>query len=481
MLLAFVPQLKYCGCCAHARSQQLCILEGVGDLVTSPFTLIRYDLLVNTMNRHVGTVGAMAIGLASMIGAGVFFVWSPAAAAAGSGLLIAVVIAAVVATLNALSSAQLSMAHPVSGGAYAYGRALLGPWWGFSAGWLFLLGKTASAAAIALIAGSYLWPEHARWIALAAIACLATVNALGIRSTARVSVTIVAIVLAGLVTLLVVSALWLAQGGQAVSLPAPLSLDGATGEGWLGIVQAAGLLFFCFAGYARMATLGEEVRKPRRTLPRAILGALAVVLALYAMIGAICLAVLGPERLSVSSSPLAELASVVTSPSGASAATLTPWVMVVSGLAALACVGSLLGILAGLSRTSLAMARDGELPGFLSSIAARTGSPVVAELVMAMLAMVAVVVLDPAWLVGFSASCVLVYYAIAHCAALRQPRSERWLNRAIPVVGALACVALAFTLPWQGIVIAAVALLIGFLARGLRMLRHAHIHNAPPG
>lgn len=418
----------------------------------------------------------MAIGLASMVGAGVFFVWAPAAAVAGSGLLIGLLIAAVVATLNALSSAQLAMAHPVSGGAYAYGRALLGPWWGFSAGWLFLAGKTASAGAIALIAGGYLWPGNERLVAVAVILVLGTVNALGVRSTARVSATVVAVVLAGLSALLLLVALWLSGGGEAVD--APIGEFGGD-AGWLGILQSAGLLFFCFAGYARMATLGEEARNPRHTLPRAILAALGVALVLYAAVGTACVLVLGPERLAGSASPLAELAAVVTGATGTGAtgtgATGTGgtggWVLVVSLVAALACLGSLLGILAGLSRTGLAMARDCELPGALSRVSARTSSPVVAEAGVAALAIAAVLLLDPAWLVGFSATCVLVYYAIAHLAALRQPRTERWLSRAVPIAGALGCALLAFTLPWQGVLIAALVLGIGLAARGIRLAR----------
>lgn len=424
----------------------------------------------------------MAIGLASMVGAGVFFVWAPAAAVAGSGLLIGLLIAAAVATLNALSSAQLAMAHPVSGGAYAYGRALLGPWWGFSAGWLFLAGKTASAGAIALIAGSYLWPGNERLVAVAVILVLGTVNALGVRSTARVSATVVAVVLSGLSALLLLVALWLSGGGEAVG--APIGEFGGADAGWLGILQSAGLLFFCFAGYARMATLGEEARNPRHTLPRAILTALGVALVLYAAVGTACVLVLGPDRLARSASPLAELAAVVTgaTSTGATSTAATGtgatgaggiggWVLVVSLVAALACLGSLLGILAGLSRTGLAMARDSELPGALSHVSARTSSPVVAEAGVAALAIAAVLLLDPAWLVGFSATCVLVYYAIAHLAALRQPRAERWLSRAVPVTGALGCALLAGTLPWQGVLIAALVLGIGLAARGIRLAR----------
>nr|WP_235483353.1 APC family permease [Leifsonia sp. Leaf325] len=421
---------------------------------------------MSTLERRIGTGQAVGIGLASMIGAGVFFVWAPAAAAAGGALLIGLVIAGVVASLNALSTAQLAMAHPVSGGAYAFGRAAIGPWTGFAAGWLFVWGKTASAAAIALIAGSYLWPEQAKGVAVGVLVVLAAVNATGIRSTARVSLAIVTVVGAGLVAVLAATALSGAFGAPIVDL-------GATDAGWYGVLQSAGLLFFCFAGYARMATLGEEVRDPQRTLPRAIITALAVALVLYAVVGAFCLSVLGVDGLAASTSPLADLAS--TALGGVA------WPIVASVVAAIASLGSLIGILAGLSRTSLAMAREGDLPGGLSRISTRTHAPVVAEASVALIAIAAVVLLDPRELVGFSACAVLGYYAIAHASALRQPRSERWLPRAVQWTGLAGCVLLTLTLPWQAIVGTVVVLAIGLITRSLRPGRRARSQRASGG
>ena len=196
--------------------------------------------------------------------------------------------AGAVAALNALSTTRLAMAHPVSGGAYAYGRAELGPVPGFVAGVLFLLGKTASVAAIASIAGAYLWPEFARPVAVAAVIALAIVNATGIRSTAVVSTVIASLVVAVLVTVLIVTAV---QGAGAPPR-SPVALTG----GVLGVLQAAALIFFTFAGYARIATLGEEVRDPTRTLPRAVIAALAIVLLLSAATAAVLLLRLGVSR-----------------------------------------------------------------------------------------------------------------------------------------------------------------------------------------
>ncbi|MDQ4137984.1 MAG: amino acid permease, partial [Actinomycetota bacterium] len=237
------------------------------------------------LERRIGLGSAIWIGLASMIGAGVFFVWSPAAAAAGQLMLVSLAIAAVVACLNALSTAQLAMRHPVAGGAYSFGRETIGPWTGFGAGWLFLWGKTASVGAIALIAGSYLWPESARLVAVVLIAFFAVVNMTGIRSTAAVSAVLVSIVLLGLAAFVVGIRI---SGGTGGSVSTVQHIDA------YGVLQGAALIFFAFAGYARMATLGEEVRNPRRTLPLAIFLALGIALFVFANVAVLCLTLLGP-------------------------------------------------------------------------------------------------------------------------------------------------------------------------------------------
>jgi APA family basic amino acid/polyamine antiporter len=411
---------------------------------------------MTTLERHLGVRGAVVVGLAAMIGAGVFYVWAPAAAAAGPALLIGLVIAGVVASLNALSSAQLAMAYPVSGGAYAFGRAALGPWWGFAAGWLFLAGKTASAGAIALVAGSNLWPDAARPVAVAAVVVLGALNLAGIRATARASGIVVSVVIGGLLVVIAVAAFRGPVGGHA-----DLSGGGSLSDpGWYGVLQSAGLLFFCFAGYARMATLAEEVRDPQRTLPRAIGAALAITLALYAAIGVLCVTILGPDALAASVSPLADLL-------GGS----EPWTGLARAVAGVACLGSLLGILAGLSRTGFAMARNGDLPGALSRISARTSSPIAAEVTMGLASVTGILLLDPSQLVGFSACSVLAYYGIAHLAALRQPLQGRWLPRTVQYAGLGGCLLLAVTLPWHGVLAAAGWLVVGLLLRGVHTTR----------
>ena len=393
------------------------------------------------LKRTLGPVGAAGIGVASMVGAGAFYVWAPAAALAGSLLWVSLILAGAIALLNALVMAQLALHNPVSGGAYRYGRTYIGPRVGFLAGWFFVVGKTASAAAISAIAARYLWPENPTLVAVALLAIFAAANITGLHTTAAISLLSAIVVVGFLVTLLV--------GASNVG---EFSSEFGGESGW-GVFQAAGLMFFAFAGYARMATLGDEVKNPKKVLPRVIVITLLGVLALYTAIALVTLGLLGPDRLAQSQAPLVDIAPEA----------LGPWVV---GVAVLASLGSLAAILAGLSRTSMAMAQQGDLPQKLGVVWQRTSSPAIAEVVMALGAIVAVVFVDPVWLVGASSSAVLSYYAIAHASAIKQPESQRILPVVTPWVGLVGCLALVATLPWPSVVTGGVIFLLGLALGG---------------
>ncbi|MFF2494515.1 APC family permease [Agromyces sp. NPDC058064] len=395
--------------------------------------------------RRLGTRDAVVIGLAAMIGAGVFTVFAPAAAAAGSGLLLGLAIAAFVAFANASSTAQLAARYPESGGAYRYGRERLGAWPGFLAGWGFVIGKTASCAAMAMTFAAYLVPtEWQRPLAAAAVVVLAGVNLRGITRTARVAAIIVGFVV--LVLLLVVSA------GAGEVLQRGIPLEGLLDSGWPGILQSAGLIFFAFAGYARIATLGEEVRDPARTIPRAISIAFLVALLLYALVALVLLATLGAPALAASTAPLVDLVEAAGWPAAA------PLVRVAAAAAAL---GALLALIAGIGRTALAMARDGELPHRLAAVHPRTRVPHVAEIVVAVVIVALVLTVELREAIGFSSFGVLGYYLVANLAALTQPAVERRVPRALSAVGAVGCLVLVVTLPPTSIVAGVAVFIVG--------------------
>jgi APA family basic amino acid/polyamine antiporter len=389
--------------------------------------------------RRLGVTDAVVIGLGSMLGAGVFVAFAPAAKAAGGlGALIALALAALVACCNALSSARLAALYPESGGTYVYGRERLGPYWGFLAGWAFVAGKTASCAAMALAIGAYAAPDHARLVAVAAVVVLTAVNAAGITKTARLTRILVAITL-GVLALVVVTGL----GADELSL----ELGTPT---VFGVLQAAGLLFFAFAGYARIATLGEEVRDPERTIPRAIPLALGAVLAIYAVVGVTALAVLGTD-LARATAPLADVVTAAGMPA------LTG---LVRAGATVAVVGVLLSLIAGVGRTTLAMARRGDLPPALSTVDSRHHVPLRAELAVAVAVIVLVSLGDLRTAIGFSSCTVLVYYAVTNASAFTLGR-----GRALAVTGLVGCLVLAASVPWQSLAAGVAVLAVGFGAR----------------
>ncbi|MEU8758063.1 amino acid permease [Streptomyces sp. NPDC048659] len=391
--------------------------------------------MTQELRRTLGVFDAVVIGLGSMLGAGIFAALGPAARAAGTGLLPALAAAALVAYCNALSSARLAARHPESGGAYVYGRERLGPFWGYLAGWAFIAGKTASCAAMALTAGAYLWPERAHAVAVAAVVALTAVNYRGVRTSALLTRVIVAAVLAVLAAVVTVS-----FGAGRAEL---LGLDQDVRSG--GVLQAAGLLFFAFAGYARIATLGEEVRDPARTIPRAVPVALGIALAVYAAVAVGALAVLGSPGLADSAAPLADVARAAGAPA------LVPFVAVGAALAAL---GALLSLILGVSRTTLAMARDGYLPAPLAAVHPRFGVPHHAELAVGAVVAAVAATGDVRAAIGFSSFAVLAYYGVANAAAWTLGPRERPLA----ALGLLGCGVLAFALP-MGAVLAGVGLL----------------------
>ncbi len=403
---------------------------------------------VPQLERRLGLVDAVWIGLGSMIGAGVFAVWAPAAQVAGSALLVGLLLAAGVAWCNARSSAVLAARYPRAGGTYLYGREVLGPWAGFLAGWSFVIGKTASSAAMALTAAAYLAPGHERLVAAAAVVVLTAVNCAGVTRTAALTRVIVAVVVTGLVLLVVVGAVEVGQDGARPWTAAP--------DGWYGVLQSAGLLFFAFAGYARIATLGEEVRDPERVIPQAIRGAFAGAVTLYAAIGVVALLVLGAPGLADSSSPLADVARA------AGADALVPVVRI---LAALAALGALLALGAGIGRTALAMARERDLPPVLAAVHPRFGTPARAELTVGAVVLALVLLTDLRGAIGFSSFGVLLYYLVANLAAHRVEGAFRARLRA--TLGAAGCVLLVVTLPAAAVGVGVVVLLVGIVGRAV--------------
>lgn len=376
-----------------------------------------------------------------MIGAGIFTAPGLAAAAAGSGVLIALAVAAVIAYCNAMSSARLAAQYPSSGGTYVYGRERLGPFWGYLAGWAFVTGKTASCVAMAMTVGIYLLPKHSHMVAVATVVTLTAVNYVGVRVSAWLARVIV-----GLVLLVLAAVVAVGLGGSH-----PPVTDLAREQvSVVGVLQGAGLLFFAFAGYARITTLGEEVRDPARTIVRAVPIALTVTLVVYASVISVALLVLGPEGLAATTAPLSAVVNA------AGAAWLEPVVRVGAGIAA---AGSLLALLLGVSRTVLAMSRDGHFPRAMAVVDPRNQGPRRAEVIVGAAVAVVAAGADVRTAIGFSSFGVLIYYTIANVSAWTL--DGRFRSRVVPATGVIGCLIVAACLPAESVVAGTMVLLAG--------------------
>lgn len=395
------------------------------------------------LHRDLGVVGATFMGLGSIVGAGVFVSIGIATAQAGSGIILAILAAAFVATCNALASAQLAASHPVSGGTYEYGYTYLSPSFGFTAGWMFLCAKTASAATAALGFAGYLlhalgWgSNYLVAIAVAAVVVLTLLVLAGLRRSNWMNVLIVSVTLGSLVIFVTAGLPRLVQSDPAVFLPTEMTEMG----GPKSLLYATALMFVAYTGYGRIATMGEEVKAPRRVIPQAIIITLIVSASLYVAVALVAVATLGATSLGdlteAGAAPLETVARAFNQPFVAFA---------VSVGAITAMLGVLLNLILGLSRMALAMGRRNDLPPLLAGIDPR-GVPVFAVLLVgagiAGLALIGSI--EVAW--SFSAFTVLIYYAITNLAALRMPKERRLYSRAFPIMGLAACLFLAVWVP----------------------------------
>lgn len=372
------------------------------------------------LHRSLGVRAATIVGLGAMLGTGVFAVWTPAFALAGPWIIAGLLIAGTVAVLNAVSTVRLARVLPESGGAYAYGRAFIGRPAALIAGYAFVVGKSASAGAAALTIGAYAWPGYERVVGLAAVLVALAIDLRGIVRSVRVSAVLVALVIA---VLGVVAATWWSADGtlpsSTMSIPGPIDL-----------LAASGLLFVAFAGYARITVLGEEVRDPARTIPRAVIASFAVVIVVYAVIALTVVAAAG-SGVALSAAPLADVARTAAG----------EWLTVIVRIGAVIAAGAvLLSLLAGVGRTLFAMADRGDAPHPLAAVSPRTRAPYRAEIAAAVLATLVVLVGGIGFALGLSAATVMTYYAVAHLASWRRGA------RLVPLAGLVLCGALTVAL-----------------------------------
>lgn len=390
------------------------------------------------------------LGLGSIIGTGVFISLGIGASIAGPMILPAIGLAGLVALSNGLCSAQLAANHPVSGGTYEYGHRWLNPSLGFVAGWMFLCAKSASAATAALGFALYLNPENSLPIALAIVWIITAITLLGIQRTNTINTLIVGTVLLSLIAFVVF-------GAPAISANPQNWQSALDGENLKNLLPATALMFVAFTGYGRIATLGEEVTEPRRTIPRAIIATLVTTTVIYIVVTWVALANAGNQF-----SSLALIAQTFSGPS---------LVKVLTAGATIAMASVLLNLVLGLSRVVLAMGRRCDLPKTTARITDSTKVPAVATIVVGCLITGLVYVGDMKLTWSFSAFTVLVYYALTNLCAIRLKIEERLYPSWVSYIGLFACLCLAVFVEWR-IILAGLSLIaLGLALRWLFVKR----------
>lgn len=404
------------------------------------------------LRRELTLVDATGIGFGAIVGAGIFVVSGIAAGIAGPAFLVALLLGSVAAICNALSSAQLAAEYPHSGGTYEYGYRVLNPTFGFAAGWMFLVSKLAAAGTVALGTAAYLYALipglNARAAAVGAILVFTTLNYFGVRRSSRLNLLIVAVSVGALLV-------FVAAGAGSVRMD---NFTPFAPAGPRSVLEAAALLFFAYTGYARIATLAEEVVDPRRTIPRAIQITLGGAVLLYLAVGFVAVGIAGAGGMSATAAPLLAAA-------GATQREWLPTLVAAGAMAAM--LGVLLSQVLGLSRMVLAMARRSDLPRALSVIHPRYGTPARAVVVIGSIAAVIAAVGTLRGVAASAAFAILVYYGIANFAALRMPPSARLYSTAVPVTGLAACSVLALSLPPATIATGILVLAAGFGGRAI--------------
>ena len=383
------------------------------------------------LRRVLGFWDAVALGIAAMIGAGIFVVSGIGTRVAGSAVILAFLIAGVVALFNALSSAELAAAIPREGGTYEYARRLLSRKVGFMTGWLFISSKMLESATVALAFGAYAALSlnlDPRIFAITAVLVLTVINVAGIRTSTNASI-IMAIIKVG------VLAVFAFLGVFAIK---PANFEPFAPAGLQGVLAASAIVFFAYTGYARIATLGEEIKEPEKTIPRAILVSLAITAIVYLTVTAVGIGLAGVEQFGDSDSPIATAASVLGNP------VLLASVVFGAGVATLSV---LLSDLLTSSRTVFAMARNGDFPKLLSQM--RNVNPVNSVIVTSAIVLVLVLFGSLVQVAALTSLTILIYYAITNVSAMKlQPEKKRF-PRIVPIAGLISCIGLALFLPLE--------------------------------
>src|SRR5438132_912408 len=384
------------------------------------------------LRRELGPLSATLFTAGMMLGIGIFAAFGAATAEAGSGILVAMLLGGSVAFATGMSATNLGINDPTEGGAFTWARDSGHETLGFIAGCGYLGKNLVSMSVIALAFATYLAqvvhgvPEHL--VAAAVVVVITGLNLFGIALTSRV--------LIGL--LFVDLGLFALYGGASLHAFDAGHLAPLLGTNGLGLFAGAAIFFWTWDGFMRMAIMASEVKRPRRTIPIAVIGGIAIAAVTYLGVGAITLGVLGADAVAMQDTPLLLVAQHAIGDWG---------VGVVLAAAILAAFAEVLGDLLAASRVVLPMAKAGELPAWLARVDERSRVPRRAVVALGLVSAAADLVFDLRPLIETAGSFMLAWYLITHYAALRLPCAKRLILVAFSLYGIVGCVALVIAMP----------------------------------
>jgi basic amino acid/polyamine antiporter, APA family len=324
------------------------------------------DASTSKMKKGVDLPAVIALGLGTAVGVSIFSVISPATAIAGPGMLIAVPIAAVPMFIIAVSYAFMGSAVPTSGASYEWPRRFLHPFAAFVISWLRIAGTTSALLVLALVMTRYLSmaaPIAIKPAMLIAFAVVFVINFFGVKLAGRL--------LTVLVTIMVL--LFLGYSAWGATAIHAANFEPVLPHGWKGVFAAVPLLVSLFLGIETAAEVGDEIEDGKKNLPIGIAIAIFAAVALYLVVGAVTIGVMGVPALAASDTPILAAAAKFMGPIA------KPLVVTA---AVIATGKSLNGVTMVFSRYLFAMGRSGVLPSMFGRVHPKFGTPYVALIVV---------------------------------------------------------------------------------------------------
>ncbi len=382
----------------------------------------------NNFSRTLTKRNSLYLGLSSMIGAGLFYNLAPTSKISSYSSILGLLLASTLAFANASSSAQLASLYPQTGGTYLYANKVLGKLPGNIAGIVFILGKTVSCVAIALTLGNYISPIYGKELGVGLSVIVFLIGYKGITKTAALARWFVLIVIL-ILAFFCIAILMTPSTNIAIPLLEGFSVSN--------LFLSAAIWFFAFTGYSRLATYGEEIKNPETIIPSSILTGLGITVAIYLFVNWLSLAIIGPEVVANSNTPLLVAMDV---------SVMSDFSFLIVFASTIATASVFLALLPAISRIYVAMSRDGILPNMFSKIHNKNNSAYVSELFVLLTVVVGIYTINITNAIKLSAFFILIYYSLTNLSVINLEKNQRLYPVSIAYYGLLMCMVLGFSL-----------------------------------